>query len=68
MSIITPSKKFNEVTVSLAIIAGLAKAASQTDLYNQAKEAYNDMLRQYNAQKELYAPKKKKRFWSSFFT
>jgi hypothetical protein len=47
---------------SLSVIAAYAKAANLMDLYNQAKEAHDNMTRQYNAQT---APKKKG-FWEQF--
>ena len=46
----------------LATIAALAKVAKQTEIYNQAKEAYDHLVSQYNEQ----ARPKKKGFWEQF--
>ena len=61
-TILRPSIDFIKIQSSLAVIAAYAKAAELMDLYNQAKEAHDNMTRQYNAQS---APKKKG-FWEKF--
>lgn len=64
MDMIAPSQKMNEMMVNLSIIAAYAKVAQQEELYNQAKEAYENIVKQYYAQRERYVPKKKS-FWST---
>lgn len=61
-TILRPSIDFIKIQSSIAVIAAYAKAAELMDLYNQAKEAHDNMTRQYNAQS---APKKKG-FWEKF--
>lgn len=61
-TIISPSLDFIKFQSSLMVIAAYAKAANQNDLYEQAKEAHDNMARQYNAKT---APKKKG-FWEQF--
>ena len=61
-TISSPSMDFIKFQSSLAVIAAYAKAANLMDLYNHAKEAHDNMARQYNAKT---APKKKG-FWEQF--
>ena len=61
-TITSPSLDFIKYQTTLVFIAAYAKAANQMDLYNQAKEAHDNMASQYNAQT---APKKKG-FWEQF--
>lgn len=61
-TITTPSLDFIKYQSSLQVIAAYAKAAHQTELYNQAKEAHDKLVRQYNEQNTP----KKKGFWEQF--
>jgi LPS O-antigen subunit length determinant protein (WzzB/FepE family) len=61
-TITTPSQDFIKYQTSLQAIAAYAKAAHQAELYNQAKETHDKLVRQYNEQN---APKKKG-FWEQF--
>lgn len=61
-TITTPSQDFIKYQSSLQAIAAYAKAAHQTELYNQAKEAHDKLVRQYNEQNTP----KKKGFWEQF--
>lgn len=58
----TPSMELRNYLSELASIAALAKAANQTELYNQAKEAHDNLVTQYNTQNRP----KKKGFWGQF--
>ena len=51
-----PSMELRNYLSELASIAALAKAANQTELYNQAKEAHDNLVTQYNTQNR---PKKR---------
>jgi hypothetical protein len=62
-SFTSPSLKFNNVQAQLAQIAAYAKAANETDIFNQIKEMHDNMSRQFNAEN---APKKKGWFQSHF--
>ena len=57
-----PSMELRNYLSELASIAALAKAANQTELYNQAKEAHDNLVTQYNTQNRP----KKKGFWGQF--
>lgn len=57
-----PSMELRNYLSELASIAALAKAANQTELYNQAKEAHDNLVTQYNTQNRP----KKKGFWEQF--
>lgn len=57
-----PSMELRIYLSELATIAALAKVAKQTEIYNQAKEAYDHLVSQYNEQ----ARPKKKGFWEQF--
>lgn len=57
-----PSMELRNYLSELASIAALAKAANQTELYNQAKEAHDNLVTQYNTQNRP----KKKGFWRQF--
>ena len=61
-TIVSPSLDLIKYQSSLMVIAAYAKAANQIELYNQAKEAHDNTVRQYNART---APKKKS-FWEQF--
>lgn len=43
-----PSMELRIYLSELATIAALAKVAKQTEIYNQAKEAYDHLVSQYN--------------------
>ena len=64
MNVITPSLDFLTHKGKLAEIAVYAKAANQMDLYNQAKEAHDNLVRQYNAQ--LPQTSSRKKGWTPF--
>lgn len=51
MNFASPSMDFLRLKGMLVEIAGYAKAANQMDLFNQAKEAHDNLVRQYNAQR-----------------
>ena len=47
---ISASDEFNKFQSSLFMIAVYAKAANQMGIYNQAKQAHDNMARQFNTQ------------------
>ena len=55
----TPSQKLTTYLSILEVMAAYAKAAHQTDLFNQLKEQHDKMVTQYNEQNKP----KKKGFW-----
>ena len=57
-----PSMKLTSYLSELSVIAAFAKAANQMQLYNQAKEAHDRLVYQYNEQTRP----KKKGFWEQF--
>ncbi len=57
-----PSIKLTSYLSELSMIAAFAKAANQLTLYNQAKEAHDRLVSQYNEQTRP----KKKGFWEQF--
>lgn len=57
-----PSMELRFYLSELATIAALAKVANQTEIYNQAKEAHDRLVSQYNEQTRP----KKKGFWEQF--
>lgn len=61
MRTISASDEFNKFQSSLFMIAVYAKAANQMEIYNQAKQAHDNMARQFNTQ-----CKPKKSFWQEF--
>ena len=58
---ISASDEFNKFQSSLFMIAVYAKAANQMELFNQVKQAHDNMARQFNTQ-----CKPKKSFWQEF--
>lgn len=57
-----PSIELTSYLSELSMIAAFAKAANQLTLYNQAKEAHDCLVSQYNEQTKP----KKKGFWEQF--
>ena len=55
----TPSQQLTTYLSILEVMAAYAKAAHQTDLFNQLKEQHDKMVTQYNEQNKP----KKKGFW-----
>ena len=55
----TPSQQLTTYLSILEVMAAYAKAAHQTDLFNQLKEQHDKMVTQYNEQSRP----KKKGFW-----
>lgn len=64
MKCVTPSFGFLQQKGRLATIAIYAKVLNQMDLYNQAKEAHDNLVRQYNAQ--LPQSSSRKKGWTPF--
>ena len=64
MNFALPSQHYLRRKGLLAEIAILAKAANNMDLFNQAKEAHDNLVRQYNAQRPK--PSSRNRGWSPF--
>lgn len=58
---ISASDEFIKFQSSLFMIAVYAKAANQMELFNQVKQAHDNMARQFNTQ-----CKPKKGFWQEF--
>ena len=61
-TIISPSREFISHLSNLQMIAALAKTLNLVDLYNQVKDAHDNLVCQYNAQSKP----KKKGFWEQF--
>ena len=57
-----PSIELTSYLSELSVLAALAKAANQTKLYNQAQEAHDKLVANYNEQTR----QKKKGFWEQF--
>ena len=57
-----PSIELTSYLSELSMIAAFAKVANQPTLYNQAKEAHDRLVTQYNEQTKP----KKKGFWEQF--
>lgn len=57
-----PSMELRNYLSELATIAALAKAVNQTDIYNQVKEAHDNLVTQYNNQNRP----KEKGVWGQF--
>ena len=55
------SEEFNNYLASLKQIAIYAKAANQLDIFNEAKNIHDNMVRQFNEQN-----RPKKSFWQEF--